>query len=166
MKIRKLHEKDAEKYFYIRLESLKNNPEAFATSFDEEQHQPIELYVNRLKSDTSITLGAFHNEQLIGIITIVKSIKQKLMHRAEIVSTYVTPGSRGNQTGKKLVTQALDEIRNIPGVEQVYLTVESNNIAAKKLYESVGFELFGTDRKAMKYEGQYFDIDHMVLYLN
>ncbi|KIL51621.1 acetyltransferase [Jeotgalibacillus alimentarius] len=165
MKIRRLNENDAESYFDIRLASLKNNPEAFATSFEEEQHQPIELYKNRLTSDASITLGAIHNEQLVGIITIVKSNKQKLMHRAEIVSTYVVPGNRGKQIGRKLVIHALDEIKHIPGIEQVYLMVESNNTAAKTLYESAGFEQFGTDRHALKYKGRYFDIDHMVLYL-
>lgn len=32
-------------------------------------------------------------------------------------------------------------------------------------YSSLGFEVFGTEKKAMKYNNIYFDENHMVLFL-
>lgn len=42
----------------------------------------------------------------------------------------------------------------------------SDNIFAKKLYNSLGFEVYGVERNALKYNGQYFDEDLMVLKFN
>lgn len=164
MELRKLDERDVKQYLELRLASLQNNPEAFATSYEEEKEQPVELYKSRLQSQDSVTIGAFEDHQLIGIITFVKQNKLKLKHRAEIVSTYVVPDKRGYGLGKDLVAQVINEAENSKGIEQVYLTVASKNEVAKTLYKSLGFELFGTDKKALKYDDTYFDVDHMVLY--
>jgi RimJ/RimL family protein N-acetyltransferase len=45
------------------------------------------------------------------------------------------------------------------------LTVVSDNHPAKRLYESLGFETYGVERRALKYNGQYYDEDLMVLWL-
>lgn len=52
------------------------------------------------------------------------------------------------------------------GLEQINLTVGHNNKSAKKLYQSVGFELYGTERHSLKINGQYIDEDLMVLFLD
>lgn len=41
--IRPLTEQDAYEYRNIRLEALKNAPEAFATSYEEEEHVPVDM---------------------------------------------------------------------------------------------------------------------------
>lgn len=40
----------------------------------------------------------------------------------------------------------------------------STNLAAKKIYTDLGFEVFGTEIKAMKYDNYYYDEDLMVLF--
>ncbi|BFT72233.1 GNAT family N-acetyltransferase [Paenibacillus sp. P36] len=50
-------------------------------------------------------------------------------------------------------------------MEQINLIVLSENVIAKKLYKSLGFEIYGVEHKALKYNGQYFDEDLMVLYI-
>ena len=55
--------------------------------------------------------------------------------------------------------------REMDGLEQVNLCVVSNNERAKKLYQSVGFEIYGTERNALKYNDRYFDEDLMALHL-
>ncbi len=44
MKIRILNETDAIVYRALRLEGLKNCPEAFGSSFEEEQHYTIDIF--------------------------------------------------------------------------------------------------------------------------
>ncbi|WP_154665975.1 GNAT family N-acetyltransferase [Paenibacillus pinihumi] len=48
----------------------------------------------------------------------------------------------------------------------IYLTVISNNTAAKRLYDSGGFTVYGTERNALKYGDRYWDEELMVLQLD
>lgn len=50
-------------------------------------------------------------------------------------------------------------------MEQLNLSVMSDNLAAKRLYASVGFELYGVERRALKHGGRYFDEDLLALRL-
>ncbi|MFC4560112.1 GNAT family N-acetyltransferase [Virgibacillus kekensis] len=166
MQIRQLNAEDAEQYLELRLGSLKNNPEAFSASFEEEKERPLEVYTKRLQSqEISSTYGAFVDSKLVGMVTLLLEDKLKLKHRATIVSMYVIPEIRGNGIGKSLLKESIEKAEAIPEVEQVYLTVASLNQSAKKLYRNAGFKKYGIEEKALKYKGNYFDIDHMVLFL-
>ena len=79
---------------------------------------------------------------------------------------YVTPEMRGKGVAKSLMHEAIDKARTLEGIEQIYLTVVSSNVAAKKLYTSLGFEVYGTEKRALKIEQTYLDEDLMVLFLN
>ncbi|MGN4125083.1 GNAT family N-acetyltransferase [Lysinibacillus sphaericus] len=48
-------------------------------------------------------------------------------------------------------------------MEQINLTVVSENSSAKKLYKSLGFKVYGVERNALKFNGQYFNENLMVL---
>lgn len=166
MKIRLLNSQDAEQYLNIRLEALQNNPEAFSSSYEEEKSQSVEKYINRFQSpQDSFTFGAFEGPQLVGVVTLVKEKALKLRHRANIAAMYVTQEKRGNGIGKALITEAIQKAKSIAGIEQIYLTVVTTNEFAKRLYSSFSFEVFATQKKALKYNNTYFDEDYMVLFL-
>ena len=166
MKIRRLNPLDAEAYLSTRLKALQNNPEAFGSSYEEEKDQPVEKYIRRFQSNEStITIGAFVDEQLVGVVTLFRESLAKLQHRANIVAMYVSPEQRGLGFGKSLMVEAIQVANDWAGVEQVYLTVVTTNKPAKKLYASLGFEVFGTEKKALKVSDTYFDEEHMVLFL-
>lgn len=166
MEIRQLMEQDAEQYLTIRLEALKKNPEAFATSYEEEQNQSVNKYLDRFASPgSSYTFGAFDGQDLVGVVTLIQGQKRKLLHRATIVAMYVKEEKRGTGIGKVLVERAIQKARDLAGVEQVYLSVVTDNHSAKRLYTSLGFTIFGTEKNALKYCDIYYDEDHMVLFL-
>jgi ribosomal protein S18 acetylase RimI-like enzyme len=50
-------------------------------------------------------------------------------------------------------------------VEQLVLTVTRSNQAAAKLYKGAGFVTFGLEPRAIKVDGEYFDKEHMFLFL-
>ncbi|MDL4839484.1 GNAT family N-acetyltransferase [Aquibacillus sp. LR5S19] len=166
MEIRQLNSPDAEEYLSIRLEALKNSPYAFASSYEEEKNQRAEKYKNRFNAPANtLTFGAFEDSQLVGVVTLVKEQLFKLRHRANIVAMYIKPEKRGNGIGKNLVFRVIEKAKNIEGIEQIYLTVVTTNLPAKKLYSSCGFEVFGKDKKALKFDNTYYDEEHMVLFL-
>ncbi len=165
MKFRCLTPSDAKDYQDIRLKGLKNNPEAFGSSYEEEKDQPVEKYMLRFQSNDSYTFGAFEDAQLVGVITLFKERLHKLRHRATIVAMYVSPDKRGLGIGKTLMIEAIKVAKDLKGVEQIYLTVVTTNEPAKNLYVSLGFDVFGIEKKALKVDSTYFDEEHMVLFL-
>ena len=76
---------------------------------------------------------------------------------------YVAPEGRGKGLGKSLMIELIGKAKNCVGLEQINLTVVSENSSAKKLYKSLGFKAYGVERNALKFNGQYFDEDLMVL---
>lgn len=156
---------DAEAYRNLRLEGLQNNPEAFGSSFEEEKDYSIELFASRFESQGSYTIGIFNHEELVGVATLVQESKLKLKHKASIFAVYVSPKKRGLGIGKRLMVDAINKAKELKEVEQLTLTVVSTNASAKKLYSSLGFELFGTEKRALKIGQEYFDEDYMVLFL-
>ncbi|SEN23153.1 Ribosomal protein S18 acetylase RimI [Mesobacillus persicus] len=166
MEIRRLKSEDAKSYQKVRLEALKNNPEAFGSSYAEEKDRSIETYAERLASDESITIGAFQEAELVGTVTLFREKYLKLSHKANIFAMYVQPDKRGLGVGKKLLLEAINQANTIDGIEQLNLTVVATNEPAKNLYTSLGFEVFGRERHALKFEdGTYLDEEHMVLFL-
>ncbi|MGG5739880.1 MULTISPECIES: GNAT family N-acetyltransferase [Bacillus cereus group] len=158
MTIRLLQATDAESYWNLRLESLKENPEAFATTYEESMQQ----VANNLETAGSFTFGAFKNDKLIGIVTVLQEKRLKLQHRGVIVSMYVTPSQRNSGIGQALLKETLKKAKEL-NLEQITLTVLTDNKPAKALYESMGFQTFGIEKKALKYKEQYFDEEFMVL---
>ncbi|MGB7999199.1 MAG: hypothetical protein WCF60_03770 [Anaerobacillus sp.] len=56
----------------LNLPLYKNNSEVFATSYEEEKKQPVELYKKRLKSQDSVTIDAFEGDKLVYLTVALK----------------------------------------------------------------------------------------------
>lgn len=164
MDIRLLTSEDAVQYRALRLRSLQENPEAFLVTYDSEVSKPIEDIEHKLQySSSRFTLGAFDQNELVGMVTFVRESNAKTIHKGNIYAMYVSPEARGQKLGKALITELIQRARLFEGLEQIHLTVISNNSAAKQLYQSLGFIVYGLERNALKYEGQYWDEELMVL---
>lgn len=165
MEIRILDPIDAAIYREIRLEALKANPEAFSSSYTEEKDYPLENFENRLNFGHFFTFGAFVENKLTGVVTLILETRSKTKHRANIVAMYVSPELRRSGIGRRLMTEAIKKANEINEIEQIYLTVTSSNEPAKNLYQSLGFKTYGIDKNGLKIEDTYFDDELMVLFL-
>ena len=166
MAIRLLTENDAQDYRDLRLEALQKNPEAFAATFESEQKNSVEYYQNKLKRNEFWNYGYFDQNELVGIVTLLREQGPKLHHRSSIVAMYVTEKVRKRGIGKELMQAVIQQAKKIDGIEQIYLSVVTTNISAITLYQALGFEIFGTEKRALKTDdGTYWDEYHMVLFL-
>lgn len=63
-------------------------------------------------------------------------------HNAEIHKVMVRPDARGHGHARTLVQALVDDARG-RGIETLILDVRGNNHAAMRLYEAIGFEVYG-----------------------
>ncbi|MEH7254819.1 GNAT family N-acetyltransferase [Neobacillus niacini] len=167
MKIKLLLPSDAESYWALRLEALKQNPEAFLTSYEDaiKRENPISQVAQNFTEEGNYTFGAFEGDELIGVVTLLQEKAEKIQHRANIYAMYVTPRKQGLGVGKALLTEAINKAKSIEMIEKINLSVVATNEAAKKLYTSLGFKVYGLEEKAMKLNGVYLDDEHRVLHI-
>lgn len=168
MFIRKLTEEDIEALWNLRLRALQGNAEAFSSTYEEALQGGIERMRHRLRhpSTDAFYIGAFEDGSLVGMVGYYREPRLKTRHNGLIVGMYVTPEQRGRGVGKQLVAEAIAQARIIPGLEHLLLAVVTTNIAARRLYRSLGFEMYGVQPRALKQDGQYWDEELMILRLH
>ena len=153
IQIRQLTPADAESFRELRLEGLRQNPEAFGSTYEFEKDQPLTRYTGWLTSST--VFGAFQNSQLIGTASFTQLSGLKDSHKGLLRAMYVRPTHRRSGAGRQLVQAVIETARQ--RVEQLQLSVVSTNQPAFRLYQSVGFRQYGLEKNALKHNGTYSD---------
>jgi GNAT superfamily N-acetyltransferase len=144
---------DAGLYREIRLEALRDSPEAFGSTFEMESSQPVSWFADRLGSST--VLGAFRGPELVATAGFAIQQGQKRAHKGLLWGMYVRPPARASGIGRRLIEAIFDVAR--PHVELIQLTVVRDNARARRLYMSLGFVDYGLETKALKQDGRYYD---------
>ncbi|WP_029880628.1 MULTISPECIES: GNAT family N-acetyltransferase [unclassified Paenibacillus] len=149
--LRNIRRDEAEHYWPLRLEALKNHPEAFGASFEMSIQLPMSEVQERIHNEADdYILGAYTEE---GILAATMGFKRehglKLQHKGYIWGVYVSPPYRG---------------RELEGIEQINLSVVTTNESARRLYERSGFETYGIERNALVVQGKGYDEAHMTYF--
>jgi ribosomal protein S18 acetylase RimI-like enzyme len=173
MLIKTLTEANAVQYWDLRLKGLREKPEAFGASYEEELNMPIDKLILRFKSDYIVpeekkfVLGAFDdNNNLVGMVGFRRERRTKLMHKASLWGMYVDSKFRQNGIGRLLLVELLNKAKLLEDLGQVTLAVVSSNAEAKGLYASLGFQVYGVEKKALKVGDKYFDEDLMAFFVD
>ena len=89
----------------------------------------------------------------------------KERHKAQVWGVYVTESARGQGVGKALLEALTKRAKTYPDLEQLSLGVATEQRAARRLYASFGFEVWGLERRALKLPDRYIDEEYRVLWL-
>ena len=149
--IRQLQPADHQLFFQLRMTALETHPESFGSTQDEFAAQSEEDRQRQLNGmEDSFVLGAFLEENLVGLLGFFRRKGEKLRHKGVIWGVYVLPAARRKGIARALLTEALQRSRSLNGLGAILLTVVSSNQSAKSLYESMGFTTYGQERAALR----------------
>lgn len=158
MNIRRLSASDAAAFRALRLAALLDKPEAFVASHVEEKDQPLEHFARRLSQRAGhAVFGAFDGDSLAGMAGLARETTLQLAHKCNVWGLYVAEFARGQGVARALLEAAIAHARATPGVAKVTLSVDSANVAAIALYESLGFVVFAREADAVRLNGQSRD---------
>lgn len=166
MHIRALTPQDAGAFHAFRLRGLKESPEAFASSYEEELGIPIEEVERRLvpKAD-SVIFGAFQGAELCALVGLQRETMTKLAHKSSIWGLYVAPEMQGRGIGAQIMRHALSHAASVFGSRQVNIGVSTLNAPAIALYKRLGFVEYGLERGCLLVGGVLQDEYQMVCHV-
>ena len=165
MHIRQLTEADVEIYRALRAFCLRESPRAFTNSYEEFSQRTLDSIAQQLRGHDNFTLGAFEDDHLVGMVGFYRESALKLRHKGYIVSMYVMPEYRSHGIARALLTEAIERVKHLPDLESLLLGVVVTQTTAKRLYESLGFTVYGREPDAVKIGDEYFDEEFMLLKL-
>lgn len=163
MFVRMLGPADATLYRALRLRALREHPDAFTSSYEQDRDQPVEAAAQRLAAHPF--WGAYQHAELYGFVGLERELRPKNRHKATVMGMYVAPEIGGQGVGRALL-DALVRHARANGIESLVLTVTEGNERARRLYESAGFRSFGVEPDAIRIGGRSHAKNHMHLDLN
>jgi ribosomal protein S18 acetylase RimI-like enzyme len=127
----------------IRLRALQDAPSAFSSTYAKESQLSDAAWIERASQwsgERSVAYLAMDSDIPCGIGAAF--LDQEDGTRAQLVSMWVAPSHRRLGIASSLVKAIMDRAR-LQGVRTLRLLVTSNNAAAIKLYERLGFSMTG-----------------------
>ena len=157
---------DAPAYQALRLQALRDTPEAFTSSYAEEHLRPLLVAEQRLAPASGTRFWGVLDDAgaLLGMVGLERERRAKNAHKGTVVAMCVAPEAQGRGVGAALLAALLDHAR-ASGMTQLVLTVTEGNGTALRLYQRAGFVAFGTEPRAIRVDGRYLGKVHMALNL-
>ncbi len=146
MEIVTLPPEDWQAYRDLRLRALKEDPQAFSSSYADAAQFDEEKWKGRLRDafqgQRSWLFFARHEGKLVGMIGAF--VDEASSETATIVSVYVPAEERGKGISSQLMKCILSALSKSSSFKAVSLTVNSTQLSAIGLYRKFGFQPIGT----------------------
>jgi RimJ/RimL family protein N-acetyltransferase len=160
IKIRACLETDAPAFRELRLEALRQHPEAFSADYTTNEQALLSFWTERVShpaDDPEQTIFfAVADQMLVGMCGIRRDSSAKTRHSAMIWGVYVRPAWRGHQLAQRMVAACLGWAERHQ-VRMVKLGVVTTNTAAIRCYLQSGFTVYGVEPQVICYAGRCYD---------
>jgi ribosomal protein S18 acetylase RimI-like enzyme len=159
--VRLLTPQDVQLYKDLRFEALSKHPFEFRYAPEDEAALPLDAVRTLLQREK--VLGVWQGEKAVGMLGFSRQQGVKLAHKGLLWGMYLKPEVRRSGLSKALLNAMLGIARQ--QVEILQLTVMAGNMPARQLYERQGFQVYATEKAAVKIGGFYFDELSLQLWL-
>lgn len=168
IEIRKLTPRDAAAAWRLRLIGLEHDPGAFGSSAAEHRGTKPSDFAHRLTEEApdNFVLGAFIESDLAGMAGFYREPREKRRHIGGVWGVVVVPEARGRGIGRLLMRRLIAEASIMPGLTAIQLSASVNQHAAVRLYQSLGFVIYGIEPRGLCLDDEYIDQAHMILILD
>lgn len=144
MVVRRVRADEATAWRELRLRALREDPDAFASLYEEALALPAEAWTARVarlaEGNGQVMFVAEEDGRLLGMAgAFLDTEDSDLPH---LISMWVAPEARGRGAGKRLVDAVAGWARD-GGFASIRLFVVRGNATAARLYERCGFRLTG-----------------------
>ncbi|MNM17477.1 putative acetyltransferase [compost metagenome] len=164
--IRLLTPADTSAFCALRLRAILDSPSSFSSSREDELARTPEEHVQRIAAGPQHrAFGAFDGERLVGFAGLRREPLRQLSHKALLWGVFVDLQQRGKGVARRLVHACIEQAEQDPAIRQVHLSVNAENNAALRLYESLGFIAYGTEPRSMRVGELFYDEHHLALLL-
>jgi ribosomal protein S18 acetylase RimI-like enzyme len=160
MQIRPIMESDLAAFKALRLEALRECPEAFGSDCDESSRQPESYWLDHIHTSIEgeqqrIFLADADEHGLAGMLGVYRSRGVKNHHAANIWGVYIRPEFRGQRLCEKLMHEALawcaaKELR-------IVRLSATTSAAAIRCYARCGFRVYGVSPEEIRVGDTYYD---------
>ena len=121
--------------------------------------EEMEIFLNKqASSDNQITLLAFLNDKIAGIVNITADQRKRVRHIGDL---FIVIGKKywNNGLGNLLLEEVIEWAQASGILRRLQLTVQTRNHAAVHLYQKHGFVIEGLqERGAYIEEGKFIDV--------
>ena len=121
--------------------------------------EEMEIFLNKQASwDNQITLLAFLNDKIAGIVNITADQRKRVRHIGDL---FIVIGKKywNNGLGSLLLEEVVEWAQASGILRRLQLTVQTRNLAAVHLYQKHGFAIEGRqERGAYIEEGEFIDV--------
>jgi ribosomal protein S18 acetylase RimI-like enzyme len=165
--LRSIGTKDASEFWALRFEMLELEPFAYSADLEEFADTNTADQARKLESldEGEFVLGAWMDGELVGCAILRYEAGRKFSHIANVFSVYVKAHARGQGIARAMMLEVIARARLLPRIKKLNISVMSTQTAARQMYESLGFQTWGTEPRAMMIEAVFADETHMVLNL-
>jgi ribosomal protein S18 acetylase RimI-like enzyme len=165
--IRTITPNDASEFWALRFEMLELEPFAYSADLEDHADSSTNDQVRKLGGLTGgdCAVGAWWDGELVGSAILRREPGRKFTHKANVFSVYVKPHARGQGIARAMMLEVIARAKLLPQITQLNIGVMSTQAAARALYESLGFEAWGCEPRALCIEGVFADETYMVLNL-
>lgn len=151
-------------YRALMLDAYTRHPDAFTSSPEERAALPLSWWEERLADGDGAPQAVFaclHEGALVAVAGMAYEQREKLRHKASLFGAYVVERHRRRGLAAHVVEACLAHARSRGGVTVVQLSVSEGNAAALRLYERMGFAVYGREPCAVAVGSGYVTKLHL-----
>lgn len=157
MTVKRVTSSDWQEYKKIRLEALKNEPQAFGSSYNKENERTESEWQNKLaKSEDLNGISFFYAILKEGVFVAIGGAYQDNNKQWNIIAIYTKKEVRGQGLGQEIFKSIINELK-ARKIKKAYLCVNTLQIAAQALYKKNGFVIKQIIKDQLLGDGRYYD---------